>query len=83
MRVPAKIRRIHHLVRYSEHSGVPREISMDRSHSSGSERSRRTGWGHRQLIPVVCIVVLLASWFVIVDWRMLPDLVSATMAALP
>ena len=56
---------------------------MDRSHSSGSERSRRTGWGHRQLIPVVWIVVLLASWFVIVDWRMLPDLVSATMAALP
>ena len=56
---------------------------MDRSHSSGPQPPRRAGRGHAQLIPVVWIVVLLASWFVIVDWKMLPDLISAAMGALP
>ena len=37
----------------------------------------------RSSIPLVWIAVLLASWFVIVEWKMLPDMVSATMAALP
>jgi hypothetical protein len=57
--------------------------AMDRSHSTGSERPRRAARSYAQFIPVVWIVVLLASWFVIVDWKMLPDLVNATMAALP
>ena len=83
IRVSAKIRRIHHPVRYSDYSGVPRDIAMDRSHSSGSQPPRRAGRGHAQLIPLVWIVVLLASWFVIVDWKMLPDLISAAMGALP
>jgi len=56
---------------------------MDRSHTTGSERPRRTGRSHAQLIPVVWIVVLLASWLVIADWKMLPDLITATMASLP
>ena len=56
---------------------------MDGSHNTGSERPRRAAWSRAQLIPVVWIVVLLASWFVIVDWKMLPDLITTTMAALP
>jgi hypothetical protein len=29
------------------------------------------------------IAVLLGCWFVIGEWKMLPEMVSATMAALP
>jgi hypothetical protein len=47
-----------------------------------SERQRR-GSVHSQFGPLVWIAILLASWFVIVDWRALPDLASATMAAIP
>jgi hypothetical protein len=32
---------------------------------------------------VLWIAGLLATWFVIVDWNSLPDLIGATMAALP
>jgi hypothetical protein len=56
---------------------------MDKSHSTGSGRPRRAGRSRAQFIPVLWIAVLLGAWFVIVDWRMLPDLISATMAALP
>ena len=56
---------------------------MDRSHNTGSERRRRPRRSHAQFAPVVWIAVLLASWFVIVEWKMLPDMVSATMAGLP
>ena len=56
---------------------------MDRTHITGSDRSRRTARTYAQIVPVVWIVVLLAAWFVIVDWKVLPDLVNATMAALP
>ena len=56
---------------------------MDKSHNPGSQRSRRAGRSHAQFIHVLWIVVLLGAWFVIVDWKMLPDLISATMAALP
>ncbi len=56
---------------------------MDRSHNRGSERSRRTRRVRAQFIPFVWIAVLLASWFVIAEWQMLPDVVSATMAGLP
>ncbi len=54
---------------------------MDGSHNEGLKR--RAGRSHAQLAPVVWIAVLLASWLIIVEWKMLPDLVSATMAALP
>jgi len=33
--------------------------------------------------PVVWIAVLLVSWIVIVDWRIVPEMVTATMAAIP
>ncbi len=56
---------------------------MDRSHDPGLKRPRRTRRSHAQFVPVVWIAVLLASWFVIGEWKMLPDLISATMAALP
>jgi hypothetical protein len=56
---------------------------MDRSHNPGSERPRRTRRSHAQLVPLLWIAVLLASWFVIAEWQMLPDIVSATMAGLP
>jgi hypothetical protein len=56
---------------------------MARSHSPDSERPRRTRRRHAQFVPVVWIAVLLASWFVIAEWKMLPDVVSATMAGLP
>ena len=56
---------------------------MDRSHNLGSERRRRTRQSRTQFIPFVWIAVLLASWFVIAEWQMLPDVVSATMAGLP
>ena len=55
---------------------------MHKLQNPDSTRPRR-GWGHAQLAPVVWIVVLLALWIVLVDWRTLPDLVKATMAALP
>ena len=56
---------------------------MDRSQNSGSQPPRRAGRGHAQLIPLVWIVVLLALWYVIVDWKALPDLITAAMASLP
>jgi hypothetical protein len=52
---------------------------MDRSQNTGSERRRRPRRSHAPFVPVVWIAVLLASWFVIVEWEMLPDVVSATM----
>ena len=56
---------------------------MDRLHTTGSERHRRASRSATQFIPVVWIAVLLALWFLIVEWKMLPELISATMAALP
>ena len=56
---------------------------MDRSQNTESGRRRSASRNHAQFVPVVWIAVLLACWFVIVEWKMLPDLVSATMAALP
>jgi hypothetical protein len=50
---------------------------MDRSHQKGRKR------GHPQFLPIVWIAVLLGFWVAVVEWQMLPDLVSATMAALP
>jgi len=56
---------------------------MDRTHITGSGRSRRTARSYAQIVPVVWIVVLLALWYVIVDWKALPDLITAAMASLP
>jgi hypothetical protein len=52
---------------------------MDRSHNPEPKRPNRPRRSHAQFAPVVWIAVLLASWFVIVEWKMLPDVVSATM----
>ncbi len=32
--------------------------------------------------PVVWIVVLLAAWLILADWKVVPDAISNTMAAL-
>ena len=53
---------------------------MDRQHTPAPDRTRRAGLNRAQFAPVVWIAVLLASWFLIVDWKMVPDLV---MSALP
>ena len=54
---------------------------MDRLSNTGSKREGRAR--HAQFATVLWIAVLLGSWLVIVEWKMLPDLVNATMAALP
>lgn len=48
-----------------------------------SARPRHAGRNHKAFGPMVWIAFLLASWLVIVEWKMLPDVVSATMGALP
>jgi hypothetical protein len=50
--------------------------------SKGIERSRRAVRSYLFIAPLMWIVVLLASWLLIVEWRMLPELVNATMAVL-
>jgi hypothetical protein len=54
-------------------------LVMDTSHPAGAERRRQ----HSQIAAVVWIAVLIVSWLLIADWRMLPDLVSTTIAAIP
>jgi hypothetical protein len=56
---------------------------MDRLHDTKTVRQRRAARNHVPLGPVLWITVLLASWFLIVEWKMLPDVVTATMGALP
>jgi hypothetical protein len=53
---------------------------MDRHRTPDPNRKRRAGLNRAQFAPVVWIAVLLASWCLIVDWKMVPDLV---MSALP
>ena len=48
-----------------------------------SARPRPPGRNHTAFGPVVFIAFLLVSWFVIVEWKMLPDVVGATMGVLP
>jgi len=50
---------------------------MDRSHRNQRKQ------GHPGLTSMVWIAALLACWVAIVEWKMLPDVISATMAALP
>ena len=48
-----------------------------------SASHRRSGRSYAHYGPVVWIVVLLALWFVIAEWRVLPEVISYAMAALP
>jgi hypothetical protein len=48
-----------------------------------SGNSQRSGLGAAHYGPVVWIVVLLALWFVIAEWRGLPEIISYATAALP
>jgi len=43
---------------------------------------RRGGGVLARLAPVVWIAVLLAFWLLMVEWKMLPELVSATFDTL-
>ncbi len=50
---------------------------MARPHTTDSDRPRHAGRNHAPFAPVVWIVVLLASWLLIVEWQALPDLANA------
>ena len=76
----SKICRNHFVTGISEDTGTPGEAEMDRQHTPAPDRTRRAGLNRAQFAPVVWIAVLLASWCLIVDWKMVPDLV---MSALP
>ena len=52
-----------------------------RSHQP--DRQRRSGPSHVHYGPLVWIALLLACWFVIAEWQMLPEFINHTMAALP
>jgi hypothetical protein len=56
---------------------------MDGSHDTDTRRTSRTRRSYAPFGPVLWIAVLLGCWFLIGQWNMLPDMVSATMAALP
>jgi hypothetical protein len=56
---------------------------MSRSRFDGSEPTRRSATNHPYYGPVAWILVLLAGWFIITEWRMVPELINSTMAALP
>ena len=49
--------------------------------SNDSDRRRRMGRTTLQLVPVLWIAILLVFWFVIVEWKELPDLLTSTMAS--
>jgi hypothetical protein len=56
---------------------------MARQQITNPDRPRRSGRNHAQFAPVVWILILLASWLLIVEWQTLPDMASAALAALP
>jgi hypothetical protein len=56
---------------------------MDREPNLALATRHRRARRRAELVPVVWIAILLASWLIVADWKMLPDLVSATVAALP
>lgn len=56
---------------------------MDRQSDKGSDRPRRRGRNYPELGPVIWIAILLASWLLIVEWNTLPELMNATVGALP
>jgi hypothetical protein len=55
---------------------------MDRTQSDRAKPAHRQRRTHLHYGPVVWIVLLLACWFVLADWRVLPDAISNTMASL-
>jgi len=56
---------------------------MDGTRNADSRHTSRTRRSFAQFAPVVWIVILLALWLAIANWKMLPDLITGTMAALP
>jgi hypothetical protein len=56
---------------------------MHSPHTDQSADRRRSARSRAHYGPVVWIVLLLAAWFVIAEWRMLPEVISKAMAALP
>jgi len=56
---------------------------MDKQSDRRSDRSRRGGRNSPEWGPVIWIAILLASWLLIVQWKTLPELMTATMGALP
>ena len=62
---------------------MPVEPMMGKPSDRGSDRSRRGGRNSQEWGPVIWIAILLASWLLIVQWKTLPELMNATMGALP
>lgn len=56
---------------------------MTSSQRATEPESRRRPRGHAHYGAVIWIALLLASWFVIAEWHVLPELINHTMAALP
>ena len=56
---------------------------MDGLHNTSRQGLKRPRRNLAQVVPVVWIMILLGLWFVIGEWKMLPEMVTATMAALP
>lgn len=55
---------------------------MGRTHTGDSTRRRWWNRGDFHYGPIVWIILLLACWIVIADWRALPEVISNAMAAL-
>jgi hypothetical protein len=62
---------------------MPVERMMGKPSDRGSDGSRRGGRNSPEWGPVIWIAILLASWLLIVQWKTLPELMNATMGALP
>jgi hypothetical protein len=56
---------------------------MSSSRFDGSEGPRRSGSKHPYSGPVAWITILLAGWFIITEWQVVPYLIKTAMAALP
>jgi hypothetical protein len=56
---------------------------MDGLRNTEPGRAGRTRRSYAQFGPVLWIAILLAIWFLIGEWKMLPDIIGGTMAALP
>lgn len=55
---------------------------MDRLPERSPNRPRRPGRAHPEWGPVIWIAILLTSWLVIAEWRILPELMNAALAAI-
>jgi hypothetical protein len=63
-------------------AGAPGESDMDRLPERSPNRPRRPGRAHPEWGPVIWIAILLTSWLVIAEWRILPELMNAALAAI-